>query len=137
MMPMALNEHVVKSLGEKCIEKFDEFPLTWFRPICNINIGHENFRGAWERDNKGIDLPVAVHPTYIHPRMAAQRSVFTIHGLMKDPLDSLVPSTILAKINICPASYKTILTDLSMLGIQEASAYPDLDGLARELSFMY
>jgi hypothetical protein len=37
------------------------------------NIDNLNVRGAWEKGCVGTDLPVAVHPTDIHPRMAAQK----------------------------------------------------------------
>lgn len=136
--PMALNTHVAATHYSSNVEEFEEFPLTWFRPPePKVNIGHENIRGAWERDRRGLDLPVAVHPTYVHPRMGAQRSTFTVHGLKKDPLDLLIPPTMLAKLEVLPRSVQGILRDLQMLGIQEATAFPDLDGLARELGALY
>ena len=135
--PMALNAYVKAKLSGVYLE-FDEFPLTWFRPEPpQFNIGHENIRGAWERDKKGLDFPVAVHPTYIHPRMSAQRSVFTVHGLKKQSLDMLVPSSLITKFEISPKAHKTLLKELAMLGIQESSAFPDLDGLAKELAENY
>ena len=136
--PMALNTHVVSTLSDREVEEFEEFPLTWVRPEePGINIGHENIRGAWERDRRGVDLPVAVHPTYVHPRMGAQRSVFTVHGRKKDPIDLLIPASILVRFDILPRATLPIQRELGMLGIQEASAFPDLDGLARELSSLY
>lgn len=137
--PMSLNKYVLETLrSQKKVEEIDEFPLTWFcPPDGRINIGHENIRGAWEPAYNGLELPVAVHPTYIHPRMASQRSTFTVHGHMRDSLDNLVPSDILAKLIIKPSARKSILENLRVLGIQEATAYPDLDGLARELSLIY
>ena len=80
---------------------------------------------------------MAVHPTYLHPRMSAQRSVFTVHGTKKQPLDKLVPSNFLAKFGIQPDARQTMSHDLAILGIQEATAFPDLDGLARELASLY
>jgi hypothetical protein len=135
--PMALNAYVKGSLSGVFLE-FDEFPLTWFRPNPPaFNIGHENIHGAWERDKKGLDLPVAVHPTYIHPRMNAQRSGFTVHGRKKEPLDALLPATMIAKFEISNRARKVMLNDLAILGIQESSAFPDLDGLAKELATNY
>jgi hypothetical protein len=136
--PMELNAQVARNFTGKDIEPFDEFPLSWVRPESpNINIGHENIRGAWERDTRGLELPVAVHPTYLHPRMSAQRSVFTVQGTKKLPLDTLVPSKILAKIEIRPRDRQNIKSDLAILGIQEATAFPDLDGLSKELASLY
>jgi hypothetical protein len=34
--------------------------------------------------------PIAVQPTYYHPRMLAQRSVFTIHGKLKEDFETLL-----------------------------------------------
>jgi len=135
--PMELNTHVVRTLSGQDVEPFDEFPLTWFHQEKSINIGNENIRGAWEHDKRGLELPVAVQPTYLHPRMSAQRSVFTIHGTKKLPLDMLVPSDLLAKFEIRPQARKSITRDLAILGIQEATIYPDLDGLAKELTLLY
>jgi hypothetical protein len=61
-----------------------EFPLTWHRP--EVNIGAANIGGAWTRDRAGVELPVAVQPTNIHPRMSVQRSCFTVHGTNKSSL---------------------------------------------------
>lgn len=136
--PMGLNTYVVRTLTGTKPEPFDEFPLTWHRPEPpRINIGHENIRGAWERNEKGIELPVAVQPTYLHPRMSAQRSVFTVHGTKKFPIDELIDPQLLAKFEIRPGARQSISRDLAMLGIQEATAFPDLDGLTKELSTIY
>ncbi|MFX1485144.1 MAG: FRG domain-containing protein, partial [Promethearchaeota archaeon] len=138
MNPMALDTHVVSTLAGKEVEEYEEFPLTWVRPDDPIiNIGHENIRGAWERNQRGLDLPVAVHPTYVHPRMGAQRSVFTVHGLKKDPIDMLIPASLLGRFEIHPRSTSSIKQELTTLGIQEGTAFPDLDGLARELTWLY
>lgn len=136
---MGLNTYVIKTLtGKEEVEPFDEFPLTWFRPEPPaINIGHENIRGAWEKNNKGLEIPVAVHPTYLHPRMSAQRSAFTVHGTKKLSLDELVPSSLISRFEIQSLARQTISHDLAILGIQETTAYPDLDGLTRELSSLY
>jgi hypothetical protein len=89
--------------------------------------------GAWENDVPGVPLPVAVHPTYVHVRLRAQRACFTVHGKKKDSLRDLVPNTILRRYEIDPARRSVIGTDLSTLGVTESMAFPDLDGLAREL----
>lgn len=135
--PMALNTHVMSQVNGQEVEPVAEFPLTWFRPPqeTRINIGNENIRGAWENDLRGLDLPVAIQPTYLHPRMSAQRSVFTIHGKRKLPLNELIPkdNKILAKFIINPKCRSKLQKDIGILGIREATAYPDIDGLAREL----
>jgi hypothetical protein len=136
--PMGLNAHAIAGHPSVKSVPIDEFPLTWFRPTGNlINIGHENIRGAWEHNRRGVDVPVAVHPTYIHPRMSAQRSVFTVHGKLHQSLNALAPPRLLAKLIITHTAKAHLLEELKILGIQEATAYPDLDGLAKELKERY
>jgi hypothetical protein len=135
--PMALNNYVIQTLSGKSLE-YDEFPLTWVRKdLPEINIGSENILGAWEKNTRGLDLPVAVHPTYIHPRMSAQRSVFTVHGFSQKPIDALIPSSMIVKFEILPRIRDDLLHNLVLLGIQQSTVFPDLDGLAKELSTNY
>ncbi len=110
-----------------------EFPLPWFRPERPMNPAAENVCGAWESDGPGVPLPVAVHPSYVHGRLRAQRGCFTVHGKRKESLQALVPATVLKHYRIDPAFRLTIMRDLTALGVTESVAYPDLDGLAREL----
>jgi len=136
--PFRLNELSVTSSAKHEGPQTKSFPLTWFDPRGAVkNIGVENIKGAWELNYDGLDLPVAVHPTYLHARMSAQRSVFTIHGAKKEPLCDLVPDFILRKFIIDPSTIPSMTKDLHMLGIHESTAFPDLDGLSRELSDLY
>jgi len=136
--PFGLNELSVTFKKAEDEQSARSFPLTWFDPRGTIkNIGIENIKGAWERSYDGLDLPIAVHPTYLHPRMSAQRSVFTIHGARKDPMVEIIPDRILRKFVIDPSASHSMLSDLHMLGIHDSTAFPDLDGLASELSALY
>lgn len=84
------------------------------------------------------EYPIAVQPTYYHPRMLAQRSVFTIHGKLKEDFETLLLDTdfvdrkFFKKIMI-DAKPDIMLHDLMNLGITEFTIYPDFDGLAGEL----
>lgn len=110
------------------------FPLTWITPSDgSINIGSANIRAAWEKGKTPLELPVAIKPTYIHPRMNAQKSCFTVHGSKDKPIPDLVPSTILKKYVIMPSRREKMLRDLAMLGITYSNLFPDLDALAHEL----
>ena len=112
-----------------------EFPLVWHRPDPPIvNPAFENLRGAWELDGPGVPLPVAIYPTYVHPRLRAQRACFTIHGKRKEGLNSLVSDTLLKRYEIDPACRQSMSKDLSLLGVTDSVAFPDLDGLAEELT---
>lgn len=111
-----------------------EFPLPWVRPeLPNINVAYENIRGAWEHDEPGVPLPVAVHPTYVHGRLPAQHGCFTVQGKRTDGLHRLVPGSILKRYEVEPGCRASMLKDVLALGITESVVFPDLDGLAREL----
>jgi hypothetical protein len=108
------------------------FPLTWLT-VPN-NIGNINIRGAWEQDRRGTALPVAIKPTYIHARMGAQKSCFTIQGVDKLPLPEVVPESILAKFRIWPRAIPGLRKDMEMLGITHTSVYPEAEYLAKEIA---
>jgi hypothetical protein len=121
-----------------------QFPLPWHGP-GGTNPAFENLRGAWEEDRYGVPLPVAIYPTYVHARLRGQRSCFTIHGTdNKRGLDSLLPGTapagwtgawpILKRYVVDPACRQSMRSELAVLGITESVAFPDIDGLANELT---
>jgi hypothetical protein len=110
------------------------YPLTWYRRSDGyINIGAENIAGAWEEDKTGVDLPVAVKPTYIHPRMGAQKSCFTVHGRRKEPLSKMVDGSIITKFVITEDAISSMHRDLTMLGITHTSVFPEGEYLAKEI----
>ena len=108
-------------------------PLTW---TGETNIGNLNIRGAWETDRVGTPAPVAIFPTYAHPRMSAQLSCFTIHGTKKGSLLNLVPEVdppLLYRYVIDRTQIEFMKRDLRVLGIRQSSLIPELDGLATDL----
>lgn len=115
-----------------------EFPLTWV-DHAGKNPAFENISGAWLQDQRGVDLPVALYPTYVHPRLPAQRSCFTVHGKRKEGLDALVPcgSGILKRYDVDPACRQSMINELRTLGVTNSVAFPDLDGLAKELKAQF
>jgi FRG domain len=111
-----------------------DFPLVWHDPVpgAALNPACENLGGAWENDRRGAQLPLAIHPTYVHPRLRSQRSCFTIHGKCKSGLDTLVPQFLRSYV-VDPASRRSMINELALLGITHSVVFPDLDGLAAEL----
>ena len=109
------------------------YPLTWFSGGQTVNIGNLNIRGAWERDAVGTEIPIAIKPTYIHPRMAAQKSCFTIHGKVKKSISELVPESVVVKFRIRTHAIQTLLRDMNMLGVTHTSVYPEAEYLAKEI----
>jgi hypothetical protein len=112
--PLELNElaGVSQSAGQ-----MREFPLTWV-DHAGANPAFENIGGAWVLDQRGVELPVAVYPHYIHARLRAQRSL---------------PDRILKSYAIDPDCRESMLDELRTLGVTDSVAFPDLDGLAKEL----
>jgi hypothetical protein len=97
------------------------------------NIGNVNIRRAWGERDQGTELPVAIHPTSIHPRITAQKSCVTIHGRKELPIPMLVGEQVLRSYVVQPHSAARIRADLRMSGISYSTIFPDLDGLAVDL----
>jgi len=143
--PFALNDLSITNDTEKLT--FNIYPLTWYDPKkedpkAKSNIGFENIAGAWENDTRGVPLPVAVQPTNVHPRMTAQRSCFTVQGKRKESLCDLLSEyapgkDILRKYVIDKDKSKEILGDLRILGMSRATLFPELDGLAKDLTELF
>lgn len=97
------------------------------------NIGSENIAGAWERDKKGVNLPVAIYPSYVHSILGAKKSCFTVHGKDKRGINLLIKDNILKSYEINPACCKPMREELRLLGITDSVVFPDLNGLTKEL----
>ena len=123
-----------------------EFPLSW------VKIGEVYVSLAWQhRDllpkhmdvekTKGwdLDIPIAFPATYQDQRMIAQRSCFTIHGIALKPLAEILKNKridladYLIEYKIDFESRKSLLRELSILGISAATVFPDLDHLSQDL----
>jgi FRG domain len=79
-------------------------------------------------------------PSHITSRITAQRGVFTIHNDPQRPLpegDSRKKAYRVRKVVIRAAVKQRILWDLSRFNINTRSLFPDLDGLARFLTWAY
>ncbi len=77
--------------------------------------------------------PVAVFPTHVARRISTQRSCFTVHGRDFAGLDRLagLKKPILRKLIIPSFKVRSLRTELLRAGIDEATIFPDLDGLGR------
>jgi FRG domain-containing protein len=84
-------------------------------------------------------IPLAIDPVHLAGRMAAQRAHFTIFG--RD-LDGLVSCSTrgrvcLVKIPIASAAIPKIQEQLKLAGITASTLFPDMEGLGRELSYLW
>ena len=80
--------------------------------------------------------PVAILPTHIARRISTQRSCFTIHGSNITGLEEFqrAKDPCVFKIVIPSDRTQAIRRELEGCGIDEATIFPDLDGLGRSLS---
>ncbi len=86
------------------------------------------------------ELPIALQPTQIDRRIAAQLSCFTVHGCDPSGLETVAQRAKrarLIKIKIPRASIARMLDQLLDAGITERTVYPDLFGLNLELTRLF
>jgi len=113
------------------------FEIPW-NPATLTNAA---IRAAWGHGNDTDAepaLPIAFYPMHVHPRLQVQQSCFTIHGRRKDGLEQLLASIgldhFLRAIDIDPTRSRKILDQLQGLGVSQSSLFPDLNGLAADLT---
>ena len=87
-------------------------------------------------------LPVAVFPPHVDRRIVAQKSVFTLHGSVKDGFDVLCkkhPDAQVCKIRIASdaGNITEMRKELNRAGVTETTIFPDLAGLSREIQAEY
>lgn len=128
----ALNPHEL-NLKSAPGSRPNVFPLTWFPGEGEKNIGFKNVQAAWRLGEGATELPVAIEPTNIHPRMNAQHSFFTVHGNVKAPLCEQVGPSCLRNFRIEIEHRDSAIRDLRRLGVAHSTILPDAEGLAAEL----
>lgn len=79
---------------------------------------------------------VAISPLRHNPRIFSQKSGFTLHEDLVNPLELLFPNAV-KKITIPKSAQKDARRFLRLSLINEFTLFPDLDGLARELKKEY
>lgn len=85
--------------------------------------------------------PLAIYPPFLDERMAAQKACFTIFGdeYKGAGLHKILADTanIIDYVTIDGASKEKMLKKLRLIGIDESSVYPDLDGLGKSINDSY
>lgn len=120
--------------------EYNIYGLTWVTSVPVINVASANINAAWQDDKGGIDMPVAIAPTYIHARIPAQRSCFTVHGNKKESFYTILNGADFLKkyvINEGKSTREAMLDELRILGVSHAALFPDLDGLAKDLTGLF
>ncbi len=83
--------------------------------------------------------PLAVSPPQLFPQLSSQRSHFTVFGSKSNGLQELREKDeyLLDKIKIPADAVERIRSELELCGISEATIYPDLEALSRELDSVW
>ena len=106
----------------------------------------ENFKfafGTAGETHEPTELPVAIQTRFLDIRMAGQQSCFTVHGYDRRDFEQLFANSALMKEGylrkycIPRQLATTLLSELDRLGISFSTAYPDLKGLATQLSVRF
>lgn len=82
-------------------------------------------------------FPLAIFPPYLENRLQFQSGCFTLFGNEINGLLEIENSKVLNNLIIDRNNKQRILKELSILGINENSIYPGLDGLGKSLKNKY
>jgi FRG domain len=90
----------------------------------------------------GPRVPLAIDPSHVARRFAAQRSRFTIFGRDPDGLNTVVDRAKkddrrLRRILIKRSAVDSMRRDLATCGLSESTIFPDLEGFGRELNSLF
>lgn len=94
---------------------------------------HDAVLAPYWKDDQQPTVPVAIVPSHLSRRVAAQRSCFTLHGRDRQSLHKGEAAAFVAKIVIPDEAVWSIRAELDLAGIGDTTVFPDLDGLCREL----
>lgn len=100
---------------------------------------HPNLRG-YQPGQIARKKPVAMYGVHNSKRIVAQRGVFVLFGSDPDPMDQQEPTgddKVLDKIIIDKDCAGEIFSALFNMGFTDSVVFPDLDGLAKEVSYQH
>lgn len=92
----------------------------------------------FDNDELGVKCPLAIDPSHISRRIAAQGSRFTVFGREPDGLTEKgkPDEARLGRMEISVENVDQMQADLRTCGVSESTIYPDLEGLGRELGYL-
>jgi hypothetical protein len=85
------------------------------------------------------EIPIAISPSHFDNRIHAQKSAFTLHGYKYNDIINIKISENLKfyQIRIKKECAGRIRKQIQLLGIDESTLFPDLEGVSRELEFTH
>jgi hypothetical protein len=139
--PYALNWIAVEGspvphlvLDEAAGNPRDAFTAQW---------GLKSLLAAFAPYEQADELPMAVIPPYVHPRMQVQQSRFTLHGSRTEGLEQLFRSTELMKhgflvdmtVGKNENDIQRLMEQLRLIGVTRSTLFPELEGIADDFSW--
>jgi FRG domain-containing protein len=86
----------------------------------------------------GIESVLRYRPRFVTRRIAAQRGLFTVHPRPEQPISVGDHGSIIVRRVVLPSGFKTkLLWNLSRFDVNRRSLFPDLDGLAAHIGWMF
>jgi hypothetical protein len=108
--------------------------------LLNWEIAEEYLLELFEGKTLKKKFPIAIDPTHVSRRLAAQRARFTIHGTMANGIEKVFAedrSPRISKIIVDRMHIPKIRKSLETCGISYTSLFPDLAGLGKELQRLW
>ena len=106
-----------------------------------ISEEHDQLLSSYlESHSKCPCFPLCLEPPATDSRIAAQRSVFTIHGRYINAFRSVAKNNKqpqMAKIRVSTKHAEYIKNQLNAMGITESTLFPELEGLSRDLKWTF
>lgn len=107
-----------------------------------LSVEHDIFKNYLPNSSPEANIrpvpepPIAVVPTSPTERVAVQRGMFTVHGSMQLGIEDYEHCERYLRRAIIPGTaVGSVIQDLHVYGLDETTVFPDLDGLAREMSW--
>jgi hypothetical protein len=106
--------------------------------VCSVDELGFDYTDLFDKNLKNQDKilkikgPIAITPPRLGRRSFAQKSIFTLHMVSKEPIDKIC-DTCVKKFNIPLNSISDAYSFLKLAGVNDYSLFPDTDGLGRYL----
>jgi hypothetical protein len=124
--PQLWNEHALReSMGKREVLSTDDDVMKSYVPTSVEPLTRQT--------------PLAMYGTHTNIRIVAQRGTFVVFGASGDSMEThfdaqAFPPVSLRRIDLSPAMLNGARAAVDALGFTESMIYPDLEGLARELT---
>lgn len=103
--------------------------------------GLKSLFAAFDPYAQDEELPMALVPPYVHPRMQVQQSRFTIHGARTEGIYELFTATDLVTrgfmepMPVDKTSVPRLVEQLRTVGVTRSTLFPDLEGIAQDFAW--